>query len=456
MKQVEQTKFLGEEKISKLLTKLSLPAIIGMMVNALYNLTDTIFIGQGVGSLGIAGVSIALPIQMIVMSIALTIGIGGASIISRSLGQNNKEKAELTMGNAFILTALINTFTATIGLIWTEPILKLFGANTEIMPYALAYTKIILFSLPFFSLGMVGSNIIRAEGNAKAAMFMMILSAGLNIILDPIFILFFHWGVVGAALATAISQFVAFLYVFIHFLRGKSILKISKNIFKINKLISKEIFTIGSSSFARQISASVMAVIINNSLKYYGGSLEIAVFGVINRLSMFTLMPLFGIIQGMQPIVGYNYGAKLFQRVKETINKTILATSLMSTLAFLLLLLFAENITALFGNNTELITSTGYAIRIFILFWPTIGFQIVIGGMYQALGKAKQAIIISTLRQTLLLIPLIIILPIFFQLNGIWYAFPIADGIAVIATYFFYKHEMRSLTNQIEKEKSLI
>jgi putative MATE family efflux protein len=443
----DKTKFLGTEKINKLLLKMSTPAIIGMMVSSLYNLVDTIFVGRGIGSLGIAGISIVFPIQMIVMALALTVGIGGASIISRALGSKEINKAEVATGNIFTLAGITGLLSFFVTFFFTDNLLKMFGANAEILPYAHDYTKIIALGTFFFSLALAGSNVIRAEGNAKVAMLIMVSSTIINIVLDPIFIFTFDWGMKGAAWATTISEFFAFAYVFVFFISKKGVTKIHLHNLKLKFNVVKEIFTVGSATLIRQASAGILTIVLNKSLNFYGGSMAIATFGVINRLAMFTMMPVFGVLQGMQPIVGYNYGAKLFDRVRQTVLSSIKATTIMSTLAFLFLVLFANSIISLFSTEKEFVDMTAKTTRIVMLFLPALGFQAVVGGLYQALGKAKPAIILSMMRQIFFLIPLVLILPIFWNLNGIWLAFPLSDSLAIVITYFFYRHEMRLLKN---------
>ncbi len=445
--ETDKTKFLGTEKIGKLLFKLSAPAIIGMMVSSLYNLVDTIFVGRGVGSLGIAGISIQFPIQMIVMALAITVGVGGASIISRALGAKENDKAKIAAGNIFTLAGIFGLLSFFVTFFFTDSLLKLFGANAEILPYAHDYTKIMALGTFFFSLALASSNIIRAEGNAKVAMLIMASSTLLNIILDPLLIFTFDMGIKGAAIATVISQVFAFAYAMIFFISKKSIIRIHFHNLKLKLNIVKEIFAVGSATLIRQASAGILTIILNNSLNIYGGSMAIAVFGVINRLAMFTMMPMFGVLQGMQPIVGYNYGAKLFDRVKQVVNSSIKVTTAMSVFSFFLIMLFAKPIISLFSTEQEFVNLTARTARIIMIFLPALGFQAIVSGLYQALGKARPAMFLSMVRQIVFLIPLVLILPIFWKLDGIWFAFPLADSLAIIITYFFYRHEMKLLKN---------
>lgn len=441
----EHSKMLGSEKISKLLLKLSAPAIVGMMVQALYNLVDTIFVGRGVGTMAIAGLTIAFPIQMIVMAIAQTIGIGGASIISRSLGAGDRERAERTMGNIFMLVIGISTITTIFGLIFIEPILKLFGATDTILPYSMEYMSVILLGTVFFTFAVASNSIVRSEGNAKVAMLTMLISAGLNIILDPIFIFVFKMGIAGAAIATVLSQAVTAIYLVFYFIYGKSTLTFKFKNLKPHFGIIYETFVVGASSFARQVSGSFIAIILNNTLAFYGGDIAIAAYGVINRLMMFVFMPLFGVVQGLQPIVGYNYGAKQYDRVKETIFLSFKATTIMASTGFLLLLLFPEFLMSIFSDDKELLDFAVSAIRIIVIALPFIGVQVVGASMYQAIGKAVPSIVLSMSRQVLFLIPLVLILPLFFKLNGVWIAFPLADILSTVVTLILVSREFKIL-----------
>lgn len=440
-----RSKMLANESIGKLLLKLSAPAMVGMMVQALYNLVDTIYIGNSVGIMGIAGITISFPIQMIVMAIAQTVGIGGASIISRSMGAGDMPRAEKTMGNVFLLLVMLSFSISVLGSIYITPILKFFGATETILPYSVEYLSIILFGTIFFAFAVGSNGIIRAEGNAKMAMITMLISGGLNIILDPIFIFVLDMGIRGAALATVISQASTVIYLVYYFLSGKSAMKFHFHNLKLDTGIVGETFAIGASAFSRQAAGSIMAIVVNNTLSVYGGDAAIAVFGTINRMLMFTFMPLFGVVQGLQPIVGFNYGAKQYQRVKHTIWLSIKVTTLMSCLGFLLLMLFPSKLTWIFNQDPEFISSTTKAIRVIIIALPLIGFQVVGAGMYQAIGKALPSLILSMSRQILFLIPLIIILPRYFQLKGVWMAFPIADFLSALLTFVLVMKEIRIL-----------
>ncbi len=430
--------------------------MIGMIVNALYNLVDTIFVGQGAGTMAIAGIAIAFPIQMLIMAIAQTVGLGSASIISRSLGAGDHKKAEHVAGSSFTAVGILSILFTIFGLTFITPLLKLFGATETILPYSTQYLSIILLGSFFFSFSVSSNNLVRSEGNAKVAMFSMIIGTGLNIILDPIFIFGFKMGIRGAAIATVLSQIVSFAYLLSYFLSGKSILKITrKDLIPDFKLLI-ETFTIGASSFARQVAGSILAITLNHSIAYYGSDLHIAIFGVGNRVLMFLLMPLFGIVQGLQPIVGFNYGAKKMKRVKESLKLAISAATILSTFGFVVLFLFTKPALRMFTNDLNLIQEGVPILRVIAIFLPVIGFQIIGASLFQAIGKAVPALVLSMSRQILFLIPAIVIFPKFFGLTGLWYAFPFSDALATIVTGIWVMKEIHFLNRHSSKEEEYI
>jgi len=443
----QMTARLGEERIGKLLVNLSVPATIGMMVNALYNLVDTIFVGRGVGALAIGGLTIAFPIQMVIMAFAQMIGIGAASAISRSLGEKDIEKADYVAGNSFLCIIVMSSIITTIGLIFTEPLLRFFGSTETILPYAKDYITIILWGSVFSSFAMSSNNLIRAEGNAKVAMATMLIGAILNIILDPIFIFVFKMGVKGAALATVLSKFVSFIYILIYLYSGKSSWKVKLRHLKPKMHIVIEILTVGFAAFARQVNGSVVAIVVNNSLRFFGGDMALIIVGILHRVTMFVFMPLFGVVQGMQPIVGFNYGAKNLDRVKETIKLSLIITTAIATFGWLIIELFPFIVISMFTREPEIIEKGSTIMRIVISVIPVIGIQIVGAALFQSLGKAVPSLILSLLRQVLLFIPLVIILPRILGLGllGIWIAYPAADILSVVLTILFLKGELKKM-----------
>lgn len=442
---------LGTEKIPGLLFRQSLPAVIGLLMMSLYNVVDTIFIGQSVGTIGIAALTIAFPIHMIIISISQTIGIGASSIISRSLGAKDHETAEQTLGNFLSINLIIGIAVTILGIIFLPFLLKVFGASDTILPYATEYMEIILYGTIFLSFMASSSNVIRAEGNAKFAMYIMLLSTIINIILDPILIFGFNMGIKGAAIATVIAQVISGLFALYYFTSGKNSIEIHAKNLILKWKTTKEIFAIGSSSLARQGAAALVQAILNHSLGFYGGDLAIAAFGVINRVLMIIFMPMFGLLQGMQPILGFNHGAKQPQRAKDVITYTIKVATVFSTIAFAVLMIFAEPITRVFTSDAELVNLATHATRIIILTLPLIGFQIVASGVYQSLGKAFLALIVSILRQLVFLVPIILILPMYLKLDGIFYSMPIADFCAAIVVAILLHKEMKKFDSKIAR-----
>jgi putative MATE family efflux protein len=456
----DRQNMLGKEPINKLLIKLSLPATVGMMVNALYNVFDTIFIGKGVGAMGIAGLTVSFPIQMVIMALALMIGIGAASLISIRLGENKKEEADNIAGNSYVAIIVLSSIFTALGLIFLEPLLTLFGATPEILPYAKDYMSVIFIGTIFFSFVVSSNNLIRAEGNAMVSMIAMLIGTGMNIILDPIFIFDvipilningFGLGIKGAALATILSQFMSFIFIIRYFYSGKSMLAVKPHHMKPKKEVMKGIFTVGLPAFGRQIGSSLIAIILNNLLVFYGGALALTVYGVINRVTMFLFMPMFGVVQGMQPIAGFNYGAKNVARVKEVIKKSIISLLVFSTFGWSLVQFFPEQLIKIFINDPEVIAMGSPAIKIVLFAVPIVGLQIISSSAFQAFGKALPALILSLLRQIILFAPLVLILPKINNLGllGIWLAFPIADLISTVASYYLLLREERHLENMI-------
>jgi len=434
---------LGQEDIRKLLVRLSTPATIAMIVNALYNLIDTIFVGRGVGYLGIAGLSVAFPIQMIIMAFGMMVGIGAASSVSRNLGAGNLERAEKVAGNSYTLILIIIALISTFGLLFTDPILRLFGATETILPYARDYIRIIFLGSIFFSFAVSSNNLIRAEGNARVAMYAMIIGTGLNILLDPLFIFTLDMGIQGAALATILAQFISFVYILVYLKSGKSSLKIALHHLRPEVSIVREILGVGLPTFVRQINGSLLAIIMNNTLGFYGGDIAITVYGIINRVMMFLLMPMFGVVQGMQPIVGFNYGARKFDRVKETLKYSLVTVTGFALFGWILSRLFPRFILGIFTTEAAVIDLGMTAIHYIFLAIPIIGIQIISGALFQALGKSKPAFILSILRQMLILIPLVLILPLLgFGLLGVFIAFPVSDVISTAISALILKQEV--------------
>jgi putative MATE family efflux protein len=428
---------------------MSAPAMVGLVVQAFYNLTDTFFVGRGVGSLAIAGITISFPVQILVMAIAQTFGIGAGSIVSRSLGAGEPDHARRTLGNLFSVVAISSVVIAVLGSLYLDPLLRLFGATETILPYGQDYLRVILIGTPFFLFAMATNAVVRAEGNARVAMGTMLISGALNIALDPLFIYGFRLGVQGAALATVLAQATTVVYLIYYFAR-RSALRTRISDLRLVGSIVWESFTVGIGSGLRQAAGSFTMIILNNTLAAYGGDLGIAAFGVINRLIMFLFLPMFGIVQGMMPIVGFNYGARQLDRARQAIRLSNIATTIMSVGTTVLLIGIPGLLLRLFIPDQEVISIGVPAIRVVVLAFPTVGVQVIAAGMYQALGRPLPAMVLALLRQVILLTPLILILPRFMGLSGVWTSFPIADGLAAVVTGLMFIPALRSLRDHPE------
>ena len=435
--------------ITSLLFKFSAPAAIGMVTGALYNIVDTIFVGRGVGYLAITALSIVLPIQLIIIGIGIVVGVGSASIISRALGRNRKDIAQNVFGNAVVLNFLISVFCMVFIYIFMDKCLVFFGASAQVLPYARDYTSIVLSGIIFFSFSVSSNNYIRAEGNPRAAMYVMAIGAMMNIILDPIFIFVLGMGMKGAAVATVISQVISSIYVVLYILFGRSIFRLNISVFKIKFSAMKEILFIGFPSFIRSAMASIIILIFNKLLLFYGSDMYIAIMGVGLRMLSLIQMPLIGITQGFSTIVSFNYGAKLYTRVKEVLRTAVIWTIIIAGAGFLVMMIFSRFVISLFSSDANLINEGIDILRIVIIFLPVVGVQMLGGGFFQAIGKATPALILTVSRQVLFLIPAALLLPLIFGLNGVWYAVPVSDFLSVAVTVFWVSKEIKIFNEAI-------
>lgn len=444
---------LRTTKISKLLKKYYWPAFTGAIIHTLYNIVDRIFIGQGVGAEALAGLTSVFPIMLIIMAFGMLVGMGSGVRISLNLGMKNVERAEHVLGNAFMLCLTFAVLLSVGAFAVKTPLLQLFGVSEETMTYANEYLNIILFGSVFGMTGFALNNVIRSEGNAKIAMYSMLISAGLNLILDPIFIFVLDMGVKGAALATIISQFFLFLWVIFHFLNKRSVIKFKWQNFKPNIQIIVYIITIGFAPFAMQLAASVVQGTSNAQLVRYGGDLAVGSMGVIMSVAMLFLMAIFALNMASQPIVSFNYGAKDFRRVKETLMLTLKLSTVIVIGGGILVELFPGTIARMFNrDNQEFIDITQRGLRLVMIMYPVVGFQIVVSNYFQAVGNAWKSALLSLLRQVISLIPLLIFLPKLWGLDGVWLAFPFADTISATACAIFLTYEIKRLNRLIETQ----
>lgn len=445
---------LANKKISSLFWQYALPAIVGVVVNTLYNIIDGVFIGHWVGNEALAGLGVILPIINFAAAMGMLVGVGSATRISIALGANNHETAEKIVGTSFILTLLLSGSAIVFVLIFLEPILMFVGASHVTYPYARDFLLIFLPGSLLLTLTFNFNNMMRACGYPMKAMITMLLSVIANIILAPIFIIVLEWGMKGAAIATTISMAISFVFVMQHFMNKNSPIRFKRENVKLRLNIVKSIVSIGLSPFFIQIAASIVVILINYQLHHYApkagvnGDDAIAAFANANRLIMLVIMIVIGLTQGMQPIIGYNFGARNFSRVKETLFYTIKAATMVTLFGFLISFFIPEKLVQVFSTDVEIVAISATALRYITLAYVVIGFQIVVSSFFQCIGMARQAIFLSLSRQVLFLIPSLLILPLFLGLDGVWLANPLADILATSITTFLLFHQLRRFHKQ--------
>lgn len=442
---MENQEALRHEKIWILLFRYSIPAIIAMMVTSLYNVVDRAFIGsmEGVGSIAIAGLGVTMPVFTLIIAFGMLVSVGASTSLSIKLGERNKKEAEKILGNALTLSIIISIIITVLGLVFLEDILFLLGASKDSISYAKDYMSVILVGTPFNLIAFSLNNAIRAEGNPKLAARTMIVGCILNLILDPIFIFVFNLGIKGAAIATVLCQIVVFIWVTYYFIRGKSNLKLKKYNLILDKNIIKKIFAIGVTPFAMEVAISITHVLTNNSLKVYGGDLAIGAMTALTSILLMFMMPVFGLNQGMQTIISYNYGAKQFERAKKTLILSIIVSIVILSFGFLVVQVFPEVFVGIFNKDSNLMEIAVRGININLITLPIMGISIVGPVYFQCISKVKHSMFLTLLRQFILFIPLIILLPIQFNLDGVWLAQPIADFIAMIIVLLFLRREFK-------------
>ncbi|MGB5819946.1 MAG: MATE family efflux transporter [Saonia sp.] len=447
---------LGSEPIGKLLIKQAVPASIGILVMSLNVLVDSIFVGNWIGSIAIAAINVVLPVSFFIAALGMAIGIGGSSIISRALGSGDREKALKTFGNQITLTLLVTISMVILGLTFVDTLIPAFGGKGTIFGPAKIYYTIVLYGVPFLALCMMGNTVIRAEGKPKFAMIAMIIPSVGNLLMDYVFIYIFDWGMHGAAWATTIGYLLCFGYIVYFFLSRNSELKISVQHFGLNGIILKEIGALGFVTLARQAVTSITYLLMNNILFGLGGEAMVAVYAIIGRMLMFALFPVFGVTQGFLPIAGFNYGAKKYDRVRQSINTAITYAAILASIVFMGLFIFPAEIAGLFLSTKEGMPENELAMNAFVLEntpaamrWvfaatPIIALQLIGAAYFQAVGKAIPALLLTLTRQGFFFIPLIIILPPYLGELGVWISFPIADVLATIVTGYYLRKEIRT------------
>lgn len=450
---------MGFESIGKLLRKFAIPSIIAMLVNSIYNIVDQIFIGQGVGYLGNAATTVALPISNITLAVAMLIGVGGNAFAAIKLGEKNKKTAEETLGTVYFTSFAIGIIMVILGLFFLKPLLNLFGATENNFGYAFDYASIIIIGIPFVLVGIGCSNFARTDGSPKISMMSMLVGAIMNTILDPIFIFVFKWGVKGAAIATIMGQIASAILITAYFLKKGNMCLKRENI-RFNSFLIKHSVALGTSSCITQVSAVILQIILNNSLVKYGnmnevgGDVALSAMGVVLKVSMILLAVNIGIGTGAQPILGYNRGAGNYTRIRKTYLLATIVSTAVSLAGWFACISFPGTIISIFGNDNAQFTTFGIrCLRIYMFGIFTSGFQMITTTYFQSTGQAAKASILSMLRQLILLIPLIIILPLFMGLDGIIYSGPIADFSSTIIILAFVFVEMVKLNKHVEEER---
>lgn len=440
MSQKRNATELGTQPIGKLLMQYAIPAIIAMTASSLYNMIDSIFIGQGVGPLAISGLAITFPFMNLGAAFGAMVGVGASTLISVKLGQKDYPTAQKILGNVISLNTIIGVVYTIVMLIFLDPILYFFGASADTIVYARDFMEIILLGNIFTHMYLGLNSVLRASGNPQKAMYATINTVIINTILAPIFIYGFHWGIRGAAIATVIAQVVSLIWQFRILTDKNELLHLKKGIYTLQGKIVKNIIGIGMAPFLMNIASCFIVIFINQGLKEYDGDLAIGAYGIVNRLMFICVMIVMGITQGMQPIAGYNYGAQQYHRVNKVLKLAIWGATAMTTLTFLIGELIPELAVSIFTTDEGLISRAAEGFRIAVLVFPIVGFQMVTSNFFQSIGMANKAIFLSLTRQLLFLLPCLLILPTFMGAAGIWWSMPISDAVAsAVAAVMLYK-----------------
>lgn len=431
---------LGTERIGKLLTQYAVPAIIAMTASSLYNMVDSIFIGHGVGPLAISGLAVTFPLMNLAAAFGSLVGVGASTLISVKLGQKDYDTAHKILGNVVVLNLLIGIVFIIVTLAFLDPILYFFGASEATLPYARDYMVTILLGNVVTHMYLGLNSVLRSAGHPQKAMLATIFTVVVNTILDPVFIYGFGWGIRGAAIATILAQILSLIWLFKIFCNKNEVLHFHRGIYRLKRVLVENIIGIGLAPFFMNVASCFIVILINKGLKLYDGDLAIGAFGIVNRISFLFVMIVMGLNQGMQPIAGYNFGAKQYHRVNQVMKLTVIAATLITTTGFLVGELMPKLAVSAFTNDETLINISAQGLRIVVMFFPIIGFQMVTSNFFQSIGMARKAIILSLSRQVLILIPCLIILPMLWDAKGVWLSMPISDAAAsIIAAIMLYK-----------------
>lgn len=452
---------LGTDSLSSLLWRYAVPAIIAQVSSSLYNIIDSIFVGQGVGPMAISGLALTMPVMNLSAAFGAMVGVGSSALTSIRLGQGNKRAAELILGNVVLLNVVMGVAFMALGLFFLDDLLYLFGASDESIPYAREFMRVILIGNVITHLYLGLNNQLRVTGYPQKAMHTMLLSVVLNLVLCPLFIFVFKWGIAGSAWATVIAQTVALGWQLHHFSNRQNFLSFRRDSFRFNRDIVRGTLSIGMAPFIMQCCACVVVIFVNNTMQHYGGDLAIGAYGIVNRVAFLFTMVVMGLNHGMQPIVGYNYGAKNYERVRRILFMTIGWATVVTTVGFLVCQLFPEYVVRLFakedgsGDATQLITLASHGLQAILLAFPIVGFSMVVGNFFQYIGKAKRAILLSMTRQLIFILPLLVVLPPLWGQDGVWYSIPIADTMAMLLALVLLIYQLRKLRRTPDSEHSI-
>ena len=442
---MKKTEEMGTKPISKLLISQGLPSAIGILMLSVNGVVDSIFLGNFIGDMAIGAVQVVTSITFFISAIGMAVGVGGASVISRAFGSGDNEKAYLAFGNQTLLVFSVAFTTIIVGVFFQDALLTLFGAKGGLLAPSQVYFSWILPTVPFLAWAMMSNNVLRAEGAPQIAMVTMLIPVFINLILDPILIIYFDMGMKGAAIATATSYFFSAAFTFWYFFSGRSQLSFDPKYLTPDIPMMKEITSIGTVTFARQASVSLLAIILNNSLFRYGGEFAVSSYGIVSRILMFSFPPVFGVVQGFLPIAGFNYGALKYDRVRLSISKSIKYGTSISMFVFVLVMAFAPSIVSVFSKDAQMIKDSAFALRWVFAGTPLITIQLIASAYYQATGRPKPALLLTVQKQLFFLIPLVFILSSYFGLKGIWYSFAVSDVLTALVCIVFIRKSMAEL-----------
>ncbi|MDY5491939.1 MAG: MATE family efflux transporter [Prevotella sp.] len=450
---------LGTKPVGKLLMQYAIPAIIAMTASSLYNMVDSIFIGQGVGPLAISGLAITFPLMNLSAAFGAAVGVGASTFISVKLGQKDYDTAKHILGNTMTLNLIMGLGVGLVCLLFLDPILRFFGASDQTIPYARDYMVIILLGNVITHMYFGLNAVLRAAGKPKHAMSATIFTVVLNTLLDPLFIYTFGLGIKGAAYATVLAQSLALIWQLYTFSRPKELLHFKRGTFRLQSSIIRNIIAIGLSPFSMNVCACIVVILINNSMVHYGSDLAVGAYGIANKVAFIFVMINMGVNQGMQPIAGYNYGAMRYDRLMKVVKYSIIAATAIMTTGFIIAMTIPGTCARLFTTDLTLIDLSAKGIRYIMVAFPVVGYQMVVSNFFQSIGKAKISIVLSLSRQLLILLPLLLVLPTMFGINGVWVSMPVSDTLsAFMAAWIMivYMRKFKKQHNEITNEQKVI